>query len=126
MVKTNSAAASRKIREYIRENYNPEGYDEYQQTDNIHKIAENILLCFMQEKVLHDKRNLTYEEYFLEWMAGLPTILNADYYLGKAVDTLGDILEQTEDERAKHTEEQAERKLSQMILRELRRAAIIV
>ena len=69
---------------------------------------------------------MIYEDLFIEWMAGLPTILNADYYYhGTAKDVLGEILEETQGERDRFTEPQAEEKLSRMIWGELLRLAPI-
>lgn len=125
MVKTNSKTAREAIRKYILENYNPDGYDEYEDTNSIKLIARNILTCFYSEKVEHDKRCYTFEDLFLEWMAGLPTILHADYYLTSAKDVLGEMLEESQEERDRFTETQAEETLTRLIWGELLRLAPI-
>ena len=53
----------------------------------------------------------------------LPTVLDRSYYLNSAVEMLGDILEETSAERAKYTEEQAERLFSYLIYNEVKRYA---
>lgn len=124
MLRTNSKKAREGIRAYIRENYNPDGYDEYSETDDISLIASNILHCFVDEKVVHDSRGLSEWELFLEWMSGLPSILHAEYFLRSARLILGDILEETEGERNRFTETQAEEMLTKLIWNELRRLII--
>ena len=123
MIKSNSLQARKGIREYIRENYCPDGYDEYEETESLKKIAENILNCFYDEKVKLDTRRMIFEDLFLEWMAGLPTILHADYFLTSAKDVLGEILDETEEERDRFTETQAEEMLTRLIWGELLRLA---
>ena len=125
MIKSNSIQARMGIRQYIRDNYCPEGYDEYEETDSMKRIAHNVLSCFYDEKVKYDTRRMIYEDLFLEWMAGLPTILHADYFLLSAKNVLGDILEETEEERDRFTETQAEEKLTRMIWSELLRLSPI-
>ena len=83
-------------------------------------MAQNIIGAFYKEKVEHDNRRLTGQEYFLEWMAGLPSIIYTGYYLHEsAVEILGDMLEETPAERKRYTEAQAQDMLSKLIYREL-------
>ena len=122
MVKTNSAAAIKGIRAFIVSNYSPENYD-MGETEDLQKIAHNVISCFLQEKAKNDKRNMTYHDLFLEWMAGLSSIIHAEYILNaSAIDILGDILQQTEKERYRYTEQQAEDLMSTLIWRELLKA----
>ena len=122
MIKTNSRAAMLRIREHIADNYCPDGYDQYEQSDDLKVIAHNILDCFYKEKVEHDKRRMIYEDLFLEWLSGLPTILHCGYIIrSNAVDVLGDILEETEEERNRYPETRAEELFGQLIYRELLR-----
>lgn len=63
--------------------------------------------------------NRTWER-FCDWAQGLALGgLFCYYYNRSAVDDLGDILEETEEERNKFTEAQAEEKLTMLIYREL-------
>lgn len=123
MVKTNSMQARKGIREYILDHYNPDGYDEYAPTASLKQIAANVLSCFYAEKVEHDKRKMIFEDLFLEWMAGLPNILSADYFLASARDMLGEILDETTEERERFTETQAEELMTKLIYRELLKLA---
>jgi len=59
---------------------------------------------------------------FDDWMQGLPSIFGADYYLHcTALDDLGVILEETEAEKARFTEDDAAKLLSSLIFREIKR-----
>ena len=119
MIKSNSKKACDAIRAFIRENYTPENYG-YEETDDLSVIAHSILFCFLNEKVVYDRRRMTYVDLFLEWLSGLPSIFHAGYILGgSAVDILGDMLDETEEERNRFTEDQAEKKLGELIYREL-------
>ena len=123
MIKTNSKEARQGIREYLLENYCPDGYDEYEETSSLKQIARNVLSCFYDEKVKYDSRKMIFEDLFLEWLSGLPTILNADYYLHSAKAVLGDILQESQEERDRFSEQQAEEQLGRMIWSELLRLA---
>lgn len=61
----------------------------------------------------------TYQEMFTDWGSGLCAGSLFDYFLGDAVQVLGDILEETEDERKQFSEYQAEQMLSRIIYREV-------
>lgn len=52
-------------------------------------------------------------------MAGLPSFLGTYkyYYSGSAIDVLGDILEQTEEERNRYTEAEAEKCMTYLLYR---------
>ena len=56
------------------------------------------------------------------WCQGLPSVIDTCYYYNRsAVEDLGDILEETEEERNRYTEQDAERLLSCLIYREIRK-----
>ena len=60
----------------------------------------------------------------MDWCSGLPGVLDTCYYYNRsAVDDLGAILEETDEERARYTEEQAEKMLTTLIYRELKKGA---
>ena len=60
---------------------------------------------------------------FADWCAGLPSILNTCYYYNRsAVDDLGEILEETEEEKEKYTQTEAEKLLTALIYREIKKA----
>ena len=127
MLKTNSKKAAENIRAYIMNGFTPEGY-----TDNppqeFPAIARFILAAFRNEKyhLPQDRRYYRNNEFaaFADWCAGLPSVLDTCYYYNRsAVDDLGAVLEETEEEKARYTEEQAESTLTLLIYRELTKGA---
>lgn len=123
MLRTNSKKAAENIRAYIVDGFTPEGY-----TDNppqeFPKIAAFILDTFRSEKYwcsqdvryYHGCERLA----FRDWCAGLAGVLDTCYFYNRsAVDDLGAILEETEQEKARYTEQQAEQLLTDLIYREL-------
>lgn len=124
MLKSNSKKAKENIRNYIMDNFTPEGYadtppEEWSET------AAFILETFRSEKYSRpeDRRYYNNSECsaFVDWCAGLPSVLDTCYFYNRsAVDDLGDILEETETERNKHTETDAEQCLTRLIYRTLK------
>lgn len=127
MLKTNSKKAAENIRAYIMNNFTYENY-----TDNPpqewHEIAAFILDTFKSEKY-HLPQDFRYYHYneqaaFADWCAGLPSVLDCCYFYNRlAVDDLSAILEETDEEKARYTEEQAEKTLTTLIYRELMKGA---
>lgn len=137
MLKSNSKKAIDNIRRYIME-----------VSEDIREEEENSL-CFdydisdfdgMADCILNDHFYIEYlknnkefalhrktlQELFTDWAAGLPlNIFDYYYYYADAVEILGDILEETEEERNRFTEEQAAQKLTYLIFRELTKRAKI-
>ena len=127
MLKTNNKKARENARNYIIAGFTPEGY-----TDNppqeFPEIARFILATFRNEKyhLPQDFRYYRNNELaaFADWCAGLAGVLDTCYYYNRsAVDDLGAILEETEEEKAHYTEEQAENTLTFLIYRELVKGA---
>ena len=126
MLKTNNKKARENVRNYIIAGFTPEGY-----TDNppqeFPEIARFILATFRHEKYLpQDFRYYQHSELaaFTDWCAGLAGVLDTCYYYNRsAVDDLGAILEETEEEKARYTEEQAEKTLTTLIYKELKKGA---
>lgn len=127
MLRTNSKKAAENIRGYITENFTPESYTDKEFSD-FSEIAGFILETFRKEKysVLADFRYYRRNEAaaFADWCAGLPSLLDTCYYYNRsAVDDLAAILEQTEAEKARYTDEsKAEELLTSLIYRELKKA----
>lgn len=118
MIRTNSKKARENIRKYILDNYTPENYG-LEETADFKTAAVNILETFRAEKPYKAETLET----FIEWSAGLPSILDTCYYYNRsAVNDLGAILEETDAEKSKYTEADAERFLTILIYRELTRA----
>ena len=61
----------------------------------------------------------------MDWMQGLPTAFPVadDIFLHSAVDFLGDLLDETEEEKQRFTEEQAEKSSVYLLYRELEKNA---
>lgn len=127
MLKSNSKKAAENIRAYIVNGFTPDGY-----TDNppqeFPEIAAFILATFRSEKYwcLQDVRYYHGCERlaFRDWCAGLAGVLDTCYFYNRsAVDDLGAILEETEQEKARYTEQQAEQLLTDLIYRELLKGA---
>lgn len=139
MLRSNSKQARENIRTYIVEHFNGTNYApdfdyiEQAQKENAEGIrnvdiysmvAHAIAATFYAEKCRHDNRfkagRLSRYELFEDWCAGLPSILDTCYYYNRsAVDDLGDILQESDAEKAKYTEQQAEKRLTQLIYREI-------
>ena len=129
MLKTNSKKARENVRNYIIARFTPEGY-----TDNppqeFPEIARFILAAFRNANYrlpedFHYYRNNEFAA-FADWCAGLPSVLDTYYYCNRsAVDDLGAVLEETEEEKARYTEEQAESTLTLLIYRELTKGATV-
>lgn len=123
MLKTNSKKARENIREYITENFDGSNYG-IETPATFEGIARRIMGTFRAEKfsIESEKRYYHYNEQaaFTDWCAGLPSILDTCYYYNRsAVDDLGAILEETEEEKKKYSEDDAEKMLTRLIYREL-------
>ena len=123
MLKTNTRKARENIRLYIVENFTPENY-----TDNPPQewpeIAAFILDTFKSEKpAIRSYARMTEQERFTDWAQGLPSVIDCCYYYNRsAVDDLGAILEETDSEKDRYSEQQAESLLTSLIYRELIKA----
>ena len=126
MLKTNSKKASENIRAYIIANFDPSSYDEYKELNNttdFSVVAETVYKVFRVEGYNKIQNNATELEAFTNWMQGLPTIFNDDYYYNvSAVDLLATLLEETDSEKTKYNEREAENLLTQLIYREIKKA----
>lgn len=126
MLKTNSKQARENIRNYIIKNFDASGYTETP-PEKWEDIARFILETFESEKYYSLEfiraHKMRYLDVFIDWCAGLPSVLKTKYYLNSAVDILGAILEETESEKARYTEMAAEKMLSSLIYMELLRGA---
>ena len=127
MLKTNSKKARENVRNYIVERFTPEGYTD-DPPQEWQAIAAFILDTFRNEvyNLPEDFRYYRYNEFaaFADWCAGLPGVLDTYYYCNRsAVDDLGAVLEESEEEKARYTEAQAESTLTLLIYRELTRGA---
>ena len=133
MLKTNSKKVNEKIRELIINSYNSAdefyGYNGREMKTEYNDICKDILDTFYIEKcknnTYYKKHLMSMQELFIEWCQGLPTGFNVadDVYLHSAVDFVGNVLEQTEAEKAKYTESEAEKLMMILFYRELTKHA---
>ena len=125
MLKTHSKKARENIKQYIMDQFTPEGFTETPPGD-WEGIAAFILENFRAEKYSRPEDRRYYRNNepaaFTDWAQGLPSLLDTCYYYNRsAVDDLGDILEETEEEKARFTDEKAAYLLTALIYRELTR-----
>ena len=133
MRRTNSKEAMEAIKKVIIGSY--EAAEEYYTQDGAemkteyNDICKDILAAFENEKVKHDCRykagRISKYSLFCDWMAGLPTAfpVSDDIFLGSAVDWLADILDETEEEKARYTDDKAEATACNILYRELTKHA---
>ena len=116
-MKTTTKEARQNIRQYILDHFDSCGYD-FSGPCSFPNVARFILAVHAEEK------GYTNEQVFIDWAQGLPSVLDTCYFYNRsAVDDLGEILEQSEREKAKYTEREAELMLTHLIYRELKRGA---
>lgn len=123
MLKTNTKKARENIRAYITEHADFSNYD-IKAPETWPETAAAILAIFRLEKYYTLEymraRKISECAAFVEWAAGLPSVLDTCYFYNRsAVADLGDILEESESERNKHSESDAEQCLTRLIYREL-------
>ena len=81
MLRTNSKKAIQNTRNYIMRNFDGESYGiKNPDPESFEKTAEIIMHVFYSEMVKFDKRNLSYQQLFIEWLSGLPSIIDSLYY----------------------------------------------
>jgi hypothetical protein len=120
MLRSNSKKARENVQDYIVSNFDATGYCVEVNIKDFSEVATFILDTFHDEKVKYDKRKMSQFELFEEWAAGLPSVLDTCYYYNRsAVSDLGDLLEETEEEKERYNEEQAEKRLTYLIYNEL-------
>lgn len=118
MLRTNNKQVKERIKKWIVENYDGEGYG--LEAKDFKEICKNIKSIFLKEK--SSRRACWCLEDFKEWGAGLPSIIDAWPLLSDGVDILGDILEETEEERNKYNGNQAWDLMASLIFREIDKA----
>ena len=124
MLKTNTKKATENLKQYIIDNFDGSNYTDTPPED-WHNIAAFILDTFRTEKYncIEDYRYYKNSELaaFVDWCAGLPSVLDTCYFYNRsAVDDLGAILEETETEKSKHSESDAEQCLTRLIYKVLK------
>ena len=120
MLRTNSKKAKENVRDYIMKWETLEEYG-FNHTMPFPQTASAILKIFRSEKEYCFVRLVPEYAIFEDWTRGLPSALNCCYWCfnRSAVDDLGEILEETEEERNRYSEEEAGILLTKLIYREL-------
>ena len=125
MIRTNSKEAKEALKNYIMSNYDGTGYDAGTPEAEAQTFEEMALVILADVKRVNGyevkrSRSYTWQDAFHDWASGLPSLLDTTYHYNKsAVEILGDILKETEDERNKYTEDEAEKMLDRLLYREL-------
>lgn len=123
MLKTNNKKVKEKIKDYIIKLYDDEdAIDSIQKATNFDEIKENIKKVWYDEVGQYDlARKIPVFESFSSWCYGLPSFLKTGDYLlgGRGRKKLGDILEETEEERSRFSELEAEKKITYLIFKEI-------
>ena len=122
MIKSTTRQAKENIKNYVLFNFAIDEYNEEHTpiTNDFEQVAKAILdNCF--GCLWHElKRGKNFYQIFEYYCQGLPTYFDTCYYYNRsAIADLGDILEQSEQERNQYTQQQAEQRLTQLIYREI-------
>lgn len=122
MLKTNSKKAKENLKVYIMENFDESyfDYDEapFKDLTDYKNVCTCIFNVMMEEKRYN--RSVNDFETFKDWAQGLPSILDTCYYYNRSAKVdLMKILEETEAEAKKFTEQQAEERLTWLLYREI-------
>ncbi len=126
MLKTNSKKARLNVRAYALQSVSFDDYGYNDITDaaakeNWQTFAKTLTKVIKSEKA-HDVARwygCITPAIFKDWLQGLPFSIGDYFYNVSAVELLGDILEETQEERSRYTEEQAEERLTIMLYREI-------
>ena len=119
MLKTTSKAVREKIQHFINTHVDFSGYTLEKIPETVEEINKAIYACFLFESRFSGIANE--QERFIDWCTRLPTVLECSYYYNSAIKMLDDILDETQEERPKYSESQAERLLSYLIYKEVKR-----
>lgn len=124
-LKSNSKAVNEAVKTYILENFDTSNYApdyDHVNVSNIKEVCKAILECCNKEKFCFSYPNT--QSMLIDWMQGLPSILDTApiLYSGSAIDLVGNWLQQTEKEKSKYDETNAEQfalyLISRMIIKE--------
>ena len=124
MIKSNSKQARENIKAFIIKNFNFEDNPTIEK-DDFSQIAKRVLASF-NNYISESDKNRNLAAVFYDYASGLPGTLSFDdIFLGcdAARDTLADILQESDAEKEKYTESDAEKFLVNLIYRELVRGA---
>ena len=121
MLRSNSKAVVEKIRQYIVDEIDPD-YFGLAEAPDFPTACKLILQACEDEKFYNRIRSGL--DTFRDWAKGLPSALNTCYYYNvSAVNLLGEWLDETDSEKEKYSECQAEEMITRLIYRELTKGA---
>ena len=121
MLRTNSKKVIEKVRSYIINGVDHE-YFGLEADPDFNTACKLILTACENEK--RYSRSRSGFETFKDWAQGLPSAFNTLYYYNvSAVDMLGAWLEESESEKSKYNESEAEEMITRLIYRELTKGA---
>lgn len=121
-LRTNSKKVKETIKNYIMDSFHDSDFEHWHNVNitDYSTICSVILSTFKSEYIHDYNKNNNRQNEFINWAQGLPSIINTCYYYNvSAVDLLGDWLEETESEKSKFSENQAEELITKLIYREL-------
>lgn len=141
MLKSNSKKAIERIKDYVCNHVNfdydsvnekyyyvidlEKRYENGENIDMFSVYAHALYNIMYEEVIVGSKIKRSFQEYFIYWCQCLPSCFDTCYYVNRsACDDLGDILEQTAEQRYKYSESEAEEKLSSLIFREIYKVII--
>lgn len=111
------------LREYILTHTDTSNYEDLPMPSTFKEAAQVIIDTFWAEYMHGYNLKRNHQDCFCDWLAGLPSVFDSCYYHNRsAVDDLGAILEESEAEKARYTDEQACKQLSWLIYREVTKA----
>lgn len=132
MLRTNCKQVKEALKNYIMENYDGENYEAGTPEAEAQTFEEKARVILADVKRVEGWRvgrytRYTWQDAFHDWAGGLPSLLDCSYHYNvSAVDLLGDMLEETEEERNRYTEQEAEEMLDKLLYRELSAVALSV
>lgn len=130
MLKTNCKAVNEKIKKMIIDSYDKEyfSFDGRTPSTDYNGICKDIIEALHNEKGLdcqYRAGRISEQTLFTDWLQGLPTAtsLGDDIFLRDAAALVADLLEQTDAEKAKYTEQESEKLAAYLFYREIKKHA---
>lgn len=129
MLRTSSKKVKEKIKAYLINGFEDSGrYSDKDKDIALYRydeVCDEVLIAFYEQIIEFDKGYYTSPKSnlfdgFVYWVSGLCDEINSIYYYKPiAKDIIAEWLEETEEEKNKYSEEQAERLITSLLWREL-------
>lgn len=117
-LRTNSKQAMENVMKYIIVNCDGSSYGLDFSKMTVGEVFKHIIDIFRDEHQTPYWQRKSEQTGFIDWCADLPSVIDTCYYYNRsAVDDLGNILQETDEEKAQYTEQEAEWLLSYLIYR---------